>query len=550
MSSIWNRIARTLGVALPMSVGVLALGAGTATAQPYVLEGSDTLTEVVNNAITQSTLPFTYNNVGSGQGEKNMAGYLCPASGLAGRVQQTIAPMSRNFSSKVIASDKCPAWNPAAGGPQVLALDAPVVSVKQFTGTCKDLQVALANLADPTQACVAGGTNAEPSKPCPSDLQTILFGYNATGPSKGTTAECAHQERVKAVDRLISKCSLPDLWHIFRRDDTSGTQDTFRERLGNNYWCNGKAEGGGAHPNLSNEDLDPIRKPCVSLGLNTDGSQVDAKHATRCTYYPTAQTCKKGDGDIQASIPDPANPGTNKTVTLKCTQGLIVALSEADTGSKDITISIGNRVASDNDKNTMGLAGRASVKETTGAQGLTINSNTFNDNNVKGAQYMFSRRLYLQRAYNADGTPMTTSNSARDTAEASLFSFMAVSPAQDARMPGIITTAGFIPCKLGDGGLCGAANLAGKGANKQTIGAMAGFDGSTDPGDGAHPCVYNNDGLDVAASYSTSGVACQSIVNADEATNAACNLADDCSGSAACVLKTGSTTFGCCGSCP
>ncbi len=467
MSSTWNRMKRTLGIVIPVSLTTLVATGGVAQAQTtYPIEGSDTLTVVIENAITASGAPLTYNNLGSGQGEKDLAQAGCPAAGVTGQdFREGIAPMSRNFQQSILTD--CPTWAPTPN--QVLGLDAAVFSSRTWSGRPKDMTVPLANLSDPT--------TADPANQ--SDLSVIFFGYNSSGISHGTTAECAHPNRIAALDRLLSKMlGVNEIKHIYRRDDNSGTQDTIREHLQNNFWCNGKSEGNVHNPentgqNLLNEDLDPIRRDCVGA---------DATHrASRCTYYPTAQTCNFGDPDI-----------TYNGETVHCTQGLVVALSETDPGSADITTSIANRMAADNTNGTLGMAGRSSVQlPSQPTTGLTINTVTFTNNNVRANQYMFSRRLFLQQ------NPLGSGDAGRDAAESILFNY-ATGPGARCNMDPIVVAAGFLscfddctlPCNVATN-LCCTPPSAGASIPKQSIGAET-ITTWSDLGDASHPCVNTN----------------------------------------------------------
>jgi hypothetical protein len=401
--------------------------------------------------------------------------------------REGIAPMSRNLSSAVL--NACPTWAPTPTN--VLGLDAAILASRNFTGRCTDQAV-------PHLASDVG--TADPANQ--SDLSKIYFGFDPAGVAslKGTTAQCSHPERIAALNRLTSCMGVNQISHIYRRDDNSGTQDTIREHLGVNLWCNGKSEGnlGAAGSNILNEDLDPIRRPCVGA---------DATHAaTRCTYYPTAQTCQFGDPNI--------------TVTgygaVKCTQGLVVALSENDPGSKDITVSIANRIASDTFNQTMGMAGRAMV-ELSGqpALGLTINTVTFTDTNVRAAQYMFSRRLFLAK------NPAGSGDSARDAAEAKLFNWMT----NRCNLDPIIRSTGFLSCFddctvacLDPNNLCCLPALAGAGNKKQNIGAET--NGTyMDLADNTHPCVANG-------TIQAPGTTCPTLPV--EASNFSCNISAKC----------------------
>ena len=139
----------------------------------------------------------------------------------------------------------------------------------------------------------------------------------------------------------------------------------------------GQRRQGGS--NLLNEDLDPVRRSCVGADANHTRSQ--------CSYYPTSQPCAFADPTIAANgtataTSDTINsaldatPLTYSTYTatnpystpLQCSQGFVVALSEVDPGTtgsdttKDITQSIGMRVALDPQGQSIGIAGLSSAR--------------------------------------------------------------------------------------------------------------------------------------------------------------------------------------------
>jgi hypothetical protein len=487
MESAWNRIKRTLGIIVPLSVTVSAASESVAHAQ-YTLEGSDTLTDVMKDAIAASGVNMVYSNVGSGPGEKDIAASGCPAAGITGaNLREGIAPMSRNFQQAILTS--CPSFAPS--GTSVIGLDALVFASANFAGRCLNQTVPLANHADPT---IADPTN-------PSDLSLLFFGYNTAGFSRGRTDECAHPNRLAALNRLVNCMGANDITHIYRTDDLTGTQDTMRERLQSNYWCNGKSEGHGAKAgsNMYNEDLDPIRRACIAQ---------DATHAkTRCTYYPTAQTCSAGDPDI--------------TVTgygaVKCTQGLVVALSENDPGSDDITVSIANRIKNDGFHQTLGMAGRAVVEQPLQpTAGMTVNTVTYTNGNVRANQYMFSRRLFLQQ------NPAGSGDAGRDAVEGPFFTWAT----NRVNMSPIIKNRGFITCFddyttsgcADAGNLCCITALAGSSVPNQNIGAETNGTFS-DRGDNSHPCVQTG-------AMSVMGSSCGPIVT--EAADFACNIGAKC----------------------
>ncbi|HEX7598559.1 MAG TPA: hypothetical protein VF518_10125, partial [Polyangia bacterium] len=150
-------------------------------------------------------------------------------------------------------------------------------------------------------------------------------------------------------------------------------------------FCNGQAPGGVrasdgyVYGNMDADDMDPIRRPCMA-------AVAGVTNATKCTIWPTGVACTAGQ--------------TN------CTQGLVVALTDADPASADITVSIANRVAGAAFRELIGYAGREAVKQAGNpTAGPTINKNSFADNIVRLNQYLLSRRLYLNH-----GDPLPNPN--------------------------------------------------------------------------------------------------------------------------------------------
>ena len=490
MSSSWNRMKGILGAVIPTSIAVLAISSGTAQAA-YTVEGSDTLTEVIRNAITASGANLYYNNVGSGQAETNMRN--------VGNYLQSIGPMSRNFVSSVLTGATTSNWAPT--DVNVLALDAGIIGVANISGRCQNVSLPLQNSADPTIAQIT------------TDMSIILSGYPKNGPgtkSLATTAECAHPERLAALARLTSCQGVNRIDHIYRRDDKSGTQDTFREHLQMDRWCNGKSEGNTNLPgsNLKNKDLDPIRRPCIPGGPTTAVST--------CTYYPTTSQCVYGDPAI--SFGNAKYTSTVDYGPIKCTQGLVVALSENDPGAKDITMSIANRIAADLNGFTMGLGGKALV-DLPGAPnvGTNVNTVTYEDGNIRAGQYMFARRLFLQRNPTFLSAPWN-GDPARKTAEDVLWTYAT----NRCAMRQIILDAGFLPplatcsdpCTDPLNITCLTAE-AGVGTPKMNIGA------ERDLCDGSHPCV-----ADGATCPTAAGAYCAPIPA--QATNYSCNVGPKC----------------------
>jgi hypothetical protein len=474
---------RMIGIAIPTSMAVLAMGSGAAWAATcdtsYVdsscgstcqsLYGSDTMTQIIKDSIKGSKACITYVNTGSGQGEKNI-------TGVGQNYNQGLAPMSRNFTPSFLTGAAA-AYNPTPDN--VLCLDAGVNAVGNINGHIQNLPC---SATSGNNACDATcDINVNP-------LEIALGGYPASCRGSGTwaksgatTAECADPQRVAAIAKLTALQGAR-IDHFFRRDDKSGTQDTFRERLQFDRWCNGKSEGNtnAQWSNLKNYDLDPVRRTCTN-------EHSDTTHArTHCTYYPLnipaangsseADTCF--NGDVLAST-DSRNP---YGVDIPCTQGWVVALSETDTGHTDITISIGQRIAADFNGQTMGGGGLAVTN--TGSVGVTLNTVSFEDFNVRGGHYAMWRRLFLQRNPNALSSAYITA--AQDAQEQKLWSWAS----KRANLCSICSNDGFYPPIVGCGQTCDDPNNqtcltaeAGLGTPKMNIGA------ETQAKDPSYPCV-------------------------------------------------------------
>jgi hypothetical protein len=394
-----------------------------------------------------------YNGTGSGNGANSMkfgapssGGALPQVGGLAALGTQGIAPMSRNFRPKFIdtawtsgftAADGVTvtkqghaSWAP--GVQNVLGLDAAVFVVKS-TAAAKNLSFATlvdsgtgtgvtrAKPNNPALAAAFGNSSAFNNVNATVNYSNLLMVALGGVDGSGSLQACADPRRVQALQDLASALGVDHIEHVYRRDDNSGTTDTFKDRIvtvgtlgtvnpgsdarypwvGGRF-CNGQSIGGingstaqtgvcsvtrsvatckvdadcpGGEVcqfNLNNQDLDPVRRSCIAP---------DATHApTSCTDMTTGRPCQASDN----------NP--------TCTQGLIVALTDTDPGSTDITNSIAARVNSDASGTTVGYAGREAVKAGRGTKGLAINTTSFSDTNVRKDAYLLSRRLFLQNA--------------------------------------------------------------------------------------------------------------------------------------------------------
>lgn len=481
-----------LKTTLATSLAVVATGSTGAMAA-WTFVGSDTLTEVVNDAIgicptaggTCTAGALIYNNTGSGAAESAL---------IATIPTQRIAPMSRNFKQTVLTGT--PALNPALKN--IIGLDAAVMVEKNVDAAivaCPDLAAAL----DPDQVHF----------PQHAALNTMLGLILGGKDGKGDTASCQHPDRLAAIDALSQCFGGVNIAKIYRRDDRSGTADTFKEKLRVDRFCSGRAPGliAGLDNNMANDDSDPVRRRCVVA---------DATHAqTVCTRYPLTTQCTTGSD---------------------CTQGLTVALSQNDPGAADITTSIAQRTRLDTAGSNVvvGFAGRAGAKQGNNTA-PTLNTISANDFNVRANAYILSRRLFLNWGNRAIGTGKPTGPTADDIAreaeEKALFDFV-TNPDFGGRivLDPVMTNRGFLPCTEDSSDPSGPGNLcslqipppAAETTSKQCI--PAGVNGN-----GADICCAN------PAVASTTGVPCGSFPCA--VLNAACTGA----GVGNCCVADGTT---------
>ena len=423
----WNQRIGLRGTILPTALGVAAvgIGAGVWAAGPYNNDGSDTLGEVAPWTITQSAANLTYRALGSSTGEGNL---------LKSPPTQTVAFMSRNFKSSVLAAGAHPGWAPTTAN--VLGLDAAVVVTKNNAAG------KIQNITLPNDTAPAGKFNFD------NDMSLILSGASA----EGTDAACRSTARQAAYKRwagLMHNGGYID--HFYRRNDASGTSDTIRERVltasstnGGRY-CNGQAPGGlksdgvTLYTNLDAEDMDPIRRDCPAEVRDGQGNLT--ARATKCIYYPFNFACTNGQ---TAAGTETVNGETIPTGTA-CTQGLVVALTQGDPDlahpgtDLPVTVSIAQRVANDPSGTTLGFAGREAVK-TAGilTAGPTINKTGFADASVRQNFYPLARRLFLNRGDDV-------SDAGQLTEENTLYDY-AVNNNGRCHMQPIMSKFGFVTC--------------------------------------------------------------------------------------------------------
>ncbi len=267
---------------------LLGLGAGGASAQVLQLQGSDTLFELLNDptngilANCPAANPLIdYAGGGSSNGETSTEGDL-----------QEIAPMSRFLDAAACSH------NPAANaGCFEHSLDGlAAVAHESAAENCTNLRWS------GTMNLPSGGTYTFANW---RTVLRIIYGgqsgqaasitghdpCSAAAPARSPIAEkdCGSEVRRTLVDTWsnmfeggCTNSSCGALKHAFRRDDVSGTTDTFLELLAlpaitSTPFCNG----------TETQDNDPIRRQCTGNG-HTNGEQV-CKGSNPATPTTTSQ---------------------------------------------------------------------------------------------------------------------------------------------------------------------------------------------------------------------------------------------------------------------
>jgi PBP superfamily domain len=454
-------------------VGALgaAVNASAQVAAPWNVAGSDTLEKVMKDAISAAeTAP---DGAGGFILTPNQLKYVGGGSGTAetanGNGIQAIAPMSRQYGSAVLTAH--PAWAPSLQN--VIGVDAVVIVSRQQPSIAKT--VAIPSVFDPgqnTMKAVANNTalafdatltNAGYS----ALIQTILSGPDGSGSFKA----CSDPRRAQAVYDFAQANGVGTIDTFFRRDDNSGTSNVFQDRMNVGRFCNGRGRGvlgsntlavGGAFTgsaNLNNQDLDPIRRTCLSAPL-LNGA---ARPPIRCTWTATAPATVNGRtvarGDFCTPADNSVSPGCDATGTCPCTHGLVVALSVGDDAANfaDVTATIASRVAADTTNKTYGYAGREAVRQSkigvlTNAP--YINNTSYSDAVVQLDQYLLSRRLYLNYASTVTDAGAANGGTARIGFEKTLYNWMTDQTGNNnadgttgrCNLDPIIAANGFIPC--------------------------------------------------------------------------------------------------------
>jgi ABC-type phosphate transport system substrate-binding protein len=272
---------------------VVAAGVTSAAALSNIhLKGSDTLYEVTSDvlAVCPGATGLVYDGTGSGAGE----------SGLKAGTQ-TIAPMSRFLSGSAICTLSGAAGSPSTSSALVIGLDgisvvgsaaaAGAATCNGATADCDPTTEPNVGAAINTTVTLSAGTYTFAS--WRDVLRVVFAGFDHDAGSDITKRNCNSELRQAVVNNwsnfFQSKCSggnCTQLRHAFRRDDSSGTTDTFTSLLGlptasvsanTSPFCNALQTADVLSAGVNRlpadfQDNDPIRRACAGTNGGTNPS--------------------------------------------------------------------------------------------------------------------------------------------------------------------------------------------------------------------------------------------------------------------------------------
>ncbi len=277
---------------------LLSATASTASAQFFDnnMRGSDTLFTFMNDLVTElgiADADLHYAGSGSGNGQTDI---------IAG--DQELAPMSRFNNNAACTAGTAPAtagcWRVGRDlitiyGNEGSACDALVYNETLTVGDANG------NGSVDCPGCTGAGSNEFSTSDWRTVLRVVFAGQLAT--PANTTRDCNSDIRHTLVnnwDTLFKdSCAAGNctggLRHAFRRDDFSGTTDSFLELLSlpanasttpiHTAFCNG----------TDRDDNDPVRRPCSGSGFKPTGGvaageQICRKNAAAIPTAPGATT--------------------------------------------------------------------------------------------------------------------------------------------------------------------------------------------------------------------------------------------------------------------
>jgi ABC-type phosphate transport system substrate-binding protein len=305
------------------TAGACAVVSTSALAQQ--MYGSDTMFDVMTQVINTCgrSADVTYRGTGSGQGEKAMGpGDSGVTPAIAAQSQQ-IAPMSRFLNDNATG---CDAIGPDQGQGITVGLDAISIVADNSapTNTCNTLRFTgsiagytFDDWRDVLRVVYTGQTQkltGSALDPCSANDPSRV--PSAPGAIIGRCDGPVRQALVANWGNMFEGgCTNGDcptgLRHAFRRDDVSGTTDTFLTLLGlpaatARTFCNG----------FDTEDLDPIRRPCDANEqvcatikyANRKSSPEGAVPPAGGVAVDNASTDPSGDLGLVLPISMPTNP--------------------------------------------------------------------------------------------------------------------------------------------------------------------------------------------------------------------------------------------------
>jgi hypothetical protein len=234
-----SEVKKSLFLALFFMASAGGAGAGAFATSAYV--GSDTLYTVTNQAILNaqlgngfaaSTTPPQWNANANPVGDYSGGGSGVGEVAMVGNTQQT-APMSR-----MLASGACSAADLTQASGIVLAIDAigiwAAASVVSANTACNGMASTSACTVDPSGIAFSGAGGNPLGFTDWRDPLALLYG--GLDRSSGVT-DCASPKRAALIGTWAnlfqnSSCTNGALTHAWRRDDLSGTADTFASLIG------------------------------------------------------------------------------------------------------------------------------------------------------------------------------------------------------------------------------------------------------------------------------------------------------------------------------
>ncbi len=292
-------------IAIATFVVAISGAAGAGALDNIHFKGSDTLFEVTNDVLAAcpGAAGLVYDGTGSGAGETALK---------AGT--QTVAPMSRFLASANTCAVVAPTGTPATSEGIVVGLDGIAIvgslanagtsACNGATADCNATTEPNVGVAYSTTVTLSTGTYTFTG--WQDVLRVVYAGLDHTAGSDLTKRDCNSELRRTIVNSwstfFQSACSggaCTQIQHAFRRDDSSGTTDTFISLLGlpsaavaTNVtpFCNAKTAAETLPTGVTRlpadfQDNDPIRRTCA--GTNNGATPANAG---------TEQVCgRKGD---------------------------------------------------------------------------------------------------------------------------------------------------------------------------------------------------------------------------------------------------------------